>query len=218
MITLEATKRTELGKSVAALYKADKMPAVLYGPKKDSEPVTISLPAFKKILREGNETAVVELSGLGPSMQVLIHEVYRDPVTNEPRHADFYAIEKGAKVQVAVPLTYIGESAAVKAGASLVKVMHELPVESDPSKLPHDIEVDITPLEEIGNQIHVSDIKLPSGVVATVEGEEVVALVQEVVEEVEETPEEPDMDAIEVEQKGKEEDGEGESEEKKDTE
>jgi large subunit ribosomal protein L25 len=140
-------------------------------------------------------------------MQVLIHEVDRDPVTSSPRHADFYAIEKGAKVEVAIPLSFIGESAAVKAGASMVTVMHELEVSADASKLPHEIEVDITALENVGDKIHVSDIKLPSGVTTPVDGEEVIVLVQEVAVETEEDSAAPDMDAIGVEQKGKGEDG-----------
>jgi large subunit ribosomal protein L25 len=141
-------------------------------------------------------------------MQTLIHEVDRDPVTNQPRHADFYALEKGKKVEVAIPLSFIGESAAVKAGASLVKVMHELEIEADASKLPHELEIDISTLAAVGDQIHVKDIKLPSGVTTPIDGEEVVALIQEVEVEEESAPA-PDMASIEVEQKGKgEEEGE----------
>jgi large subunit ribosomal protein L25 len=202
MITLAATPRTITGKSSAKLSKEGQMPAVVYGPKQEAVSIALPLLEFKRILRDEGESTVIDLTGLGKAMQVLIHEIDRDPVTGTPRHADFYAIEKGAKVEVAVPISFIGESAAVKAGANLVKVMHELEIESEAADLPHEIEVDISTLENIGDQIHVSDIKLPKGVVAKVEGEEVVALIQEVEVEPEETPV-LDMDAIEVEQKGK---------------
>ena len=203
MITLAATPRTITGKSSAKLSKEGLMPAVVYGPKQEPVSIALSLLEFKRILRDEGESSVIELSGLGKTMQVLIHDVDRDPVTSVPRHADFYAIEKGAKVEVSVPLAFIGESAAVKAGANLVTVMRELDISADAADLPHEIEVDISVLAEIGDQIHVSDIKLPKGVVAQVEDEEVVALVQEV--EVEEETESagPDMDSIEVEKKGK---------------
>ena len=81
--------------------------------------------------------------------------------------------------------------------------MHELDIESAPADLPHEIEVDISSLANVGDQIHVKDLKLPKGVVAQVEEDEVVALIQEV--EIEPEVEAPalDMDAIEVEQKGK---------------
>ncbi|MGB4076363.1 MAG: 50S ribosomal protein L25 [Minisyncoccia bacterium] len=204
-ITLAVTKREETGKRAKRLLSAGRMPAIVYGPKQESVPVSLSLPEFQKILRDSGESSVLELSGLGESLQVLIHEVDRDPVTNVPRHADLYAIEKGAKVEVAVPLSFIGESPAVKAGASLVKVLHELEIEAAPGDLPHEISVDISSLLEIGAQIHVSQLVLPKGVTAKAEGEQVVALIQEVTVEEEVVVAAPDMAAIEVEKKGKEE-------------
>jgi len=211
-ISLSATKREVTGKASKRLLLEGVVPAVVYGPKQDAVSIGLSAREFEKVLKEAGESTVIELSGLGEPLQVLIHEVDRDPVTNVPRHADFYAIEKGAKVEVAVPLTYVGESEAVKAGANLVKVMHELEIEAAPADLPHDIEVDISILAKVGDQIHVSDLKLPKGVVAKVDAEEVVALIQEVEAEVEEAPTGVDMTAIEVEKKGKDEEAaEGEA-------
>lgn len=208
-ITLTATKRDETGKAAKALGATGVMPAVVYGPKQEAVSISVASRDFEKILRDTGESSVIDLQGLGTPLQVLIHEIDRDPVTNVPRHADFYAIEKGAKVEVAVPLSYVGESPAVKAGASLVKVLHELEIEASPANLPHEIEVDISVLAEVGAQIHVRDLKLPAGVESKVEGDQVVALIQEVVVEVEEPVAAPDMAAIEVEKKGKtEEEGE----------
>jgi large subunit ribosomal protein L25 len=208
VVTLAATKREETGKRVSALFAAGKLPAVVYGPKQEATPITLSAKEFEKVFRDAGESSVIELAGVGASpLQVLIHEVDHDPVTHRPRHADFYAIEKGAKVEVSVPLEFIGESAAVKAGANLVKVLHELAIEAAPADLPHDLTVDISILANVGDQIHVRDIKLPAGVSLQIDADEVVALIQEVQEEVEEAPAAIDMDAIEVEKKGKEEEG-----------
>lgn len=205
--TLTATKRAETGKSASE----GELAAVVYGPKQESIAITLSSREFDKVFRDAGESSVIELSGVtGAPLQVLIHEVDRNPVSYVPRHVDLYAIEKGAKVEVAVPLEFVGESAAVKAGANLVKVMHELEIEAAPADLPHDIQVDISVLANIGDQIHVKDIKLPKGVVAKVDAEEVVALIQEVKEEVEEASAPIDMSAIEVEAKGKEAPAEGE--------
>ncbi len=203
MITLAATPRTITGKSSAKLSKEGLMPAVVYGPKQEALSISLPLLEFKRILRDEGESSVIELSGLGKTMQVLIHDVDRDPVTSVPRHADFYAIEKGAKVEVSVPFSFVGESTAVKAGANLVTVMRELDISADAADLPHEIEVDISVLAEIGDQIHVSDIKLPKGVVTHVDPEEVIVLTQEVAVEEETDSTAPDMDAIEVEKKGK---------------
>src|SRR4051812_20801510 len=119
MIQLTATPRTAVGKTTIKLAKDGLMPAVVYGPKQEPISVSLLISDFARILRDEGEASVVTLEGLGAPMQVLIHEVNRDPVTSIPRHADFYAIEKGAKVEVAVPLSFVGESAAVKGGANL---------------------------------------------------------------------------------------------------
>ena len=71
--------------------------------------------------------------------------------------------------------------------------------------LPHNIEVDISMLAALGDKIHASDLALPSGIKLVTPDEEVVALVQEVIEEKEEVVAPADISTIEVEKKGKEE-------------
>jgi len=212
MLTLAVEKREETGKRSKRLLTNGRMPAVVYGPKQDSTPISVSLSEFVKMLKSAGESSVIELSGLGSAVPVLVHQVDRDPVTDMPRHADFYAIEKGAKVEVAIPLTYVGESPAVKLGANLVKVLHELEISADATNLPHDIEVDISKLVNVGDQIHVSDLPIPAGVEVKTEADQVVALIQEVAIEAEEPIAAPDMSAIEVEKKGKTEEGATEAE------
>lgn len=209
---LAAEKRDVVGKRAKRLLSDDRMPAVVYGPTEASTPITVSASAFAKTLRDAGESSVIELTGLDKPLQVLIHEVYHDPVTSRPLHADLYAIEKGAKVEIAVPLEFVGESPAVKQGANLVKVMHELEIEAAPADLPQEIAVDISALAAIGDQLHVSDLVLPKGVVSKAEPDQVVVLIQEVEEETEEVTAPVDMSAIEVEKKGKDEEAaEGEA-------
>lgn len=208
MSKLNVSARDKVGKSSEALAKEGLMPAVVYGKKHEAASVSLAIADFAKILREEGESVVLDLTGLDKPVQALIQEVDYDPITNQPRHADFLAIEKGAKVEVAVPISFIGESFAVKTGANLVKVLHELTVEAAPADLPHEIEVDIAALNAVGDQIHAKDIALPKGVVLVTDEEEVVALAQEVAVEEETTGEAPDMASIEVEKKGKEEETE----------
>jgi large subunit ribosomal protein L25 len=126
-----------------------------------------------------------------------------DPVSNKVIHIDFYAPEAGKKVHANVPLVFVGESAAVRAGANLVKVLHELEVEALPENLPHSIEVDISKIVTIEDGVTVADLKLPAGVSTKHEADEVVASAVEVKEEVESAP--VDLSKIEVEAKGKKE-------------
>lgn len=212
MQSLVVEKRDIKSASLARLRRAGKIPAVVYGRHQKSTPIVVDARVFDKVLKLAGESSIVALTGVtAESVPTLIHEVDLDPVTHRPRHIDFYAVTKGEKVEVAVELNFIGESPAVKAGANLVKVLHEVEVEADPMNLPQSITVDISALVNIGDQIHAKDLTLPSGVELMIEPEDVVILVQEVVEEkVEETPP-ADLSSIEVEKKGKE-DAEGSGE------
>ncbi|MDP2651929.1 MAG: 50S ribosomal protein L25 [bacterium] len=209
MLTLAVEKRTEGGASTAALRRAGSIPGVVYGAHHTATPIAIPANTFEKIFHEAGEATIVSLTGIGAALPTLIHEVDLDPLTNHPRHVDFYAVTKGEKVEVAIPIVFIGISPAVEAGANLVKVLHEIEVEADPMSLPHNIEIDISILAVINDQIRAKDIKLPTGVALVTEPEEVIALVQEVVEEKEEEVAPADIASIEVEKKGKPEDAEG---------
>ena len=198
------------GGKAPALRRAGTIPGVVYGAHQEATPISVEARAFEKILRKAGEATVVSLTGLGADLPTLIHEVDLDPLTNLPRHVDFYAVTKGEKVEVAIPLSFEGVSPAVEAGANIVKVLHELEVSADPMNLPPNITVDLSVLANIGDRIYAKDLKLPAGVELVVEPEEVIALVQEIVEEkVEEVAPPADLSAIEVEKKGKEEPAEG---------
>lgn len=204
MLTLKVDKRTEI--TAAALRRAGSIPAVVYGAHQVSTPIAVDARAFEKVLREAGEATIVSLSGLGESLPTLIHEVDLDPLTNHPRHVDFYAVTKGEKVEVAIPLAFLGESPAVEAGANLVKVLYEVEVEADPMNLPHTIAVNLSALVKVGDQIHAKDLVLPAGVELVTDPGGVVALAQEVVEVKEEVvAPTADIASIEVEKKGKEE-------------
>jgi large subunit ribosomal protein L25 len=203
MLSLTVEKR-DTGATLSDIRGAGSIPAVVYGAHQVSTPITLESSVFTKILREAGEATIVSLTGLGASLPTLIHEVSRDPITGRVLHVDFYAITKGEKVQVAIPLMFSGSSPAVEAGANLIKVLHEIEIEADPMNLPHDISVDLSTLVTINSQIHAKDLVLPAGVTLVTEPEDVIVLTQEVAEErKEEAP--ADIASIEVEKKGKEE-------------
>ena len=210
-VTLKVEERKERGKQLKNLRKEGKLPAVVYGPEEESTALTIGQVPFEKLFHEAGESTIITLQGVGKDKEVLIHDVYFDPTKGGPIHVDFYAIERGKELTVNVPLEFEGEAPAVKQGGSLTKVLHEVEVTCRPSNLPQHITVDVSVLDDFEKQIHVKDIAVPEGVKIENSPDEVVALVQEVQEEVEEVPESVDMDAIEVEEKGKKEAGEAET-------
>lgn len=205
MLSLGIEKR-DVKAGADNIRKTGMMPAIFYGPKESSTAVSVSLVEFKKVWKKAGESSVIILKDAsGNEHEALIHDIDVHPLTGEPRHADFYVIEKGKKVQVAVPLIFIGVSPAVKdKGGILVKVRRDLEIEAAPRDLPHDINVDISKLVELNDVILVKDLPMPAGVEIKVSSDEVVASVSEAKEEVEEAPSAIDMSAIEVEAKGKE--------------
>lgn len=198
--TLKVNKRE--GKALPG-----EVPAVVYGPKQESVSLSVSQSDLEKVLAEAGESSIVNLTGLGDDIEVLIHDVAFRPIKGGVEHVDFYAIERGKELTTNVPLEFVGEAPALKAGGVLTKALQEVEVTCRPSALPRNIEVDVSVLETFEDSIRVKDLALPEGVKVENESEDTVA----VVVPVEEEPEEPvavDMDAVEVEQKGKDEGGE----------
>ena len=204
MLTLKAEIRNKTDK-LEQIRKAGKVPAVFYGKKEASTAISIPKIDFLKVWKEAGESSVITLETPKGIKESLIQDVDLDPITGIPRHADFYVFEKGHKVEVELPLEFIGISPAVKdLGGMLVKVLHKLKVEAMPKDLPHNIIVDINSLVDFGNQILAKDIAMPRGAELKENPEEVIVLVSAPREEKEEETASIDLSEIEVEKKGKE--------------
>ena len=187
------------------------IPAVYYGSHSPSVSIFVDAKEFSKVLAsEGASSSVILVTADGKET-AMIQDVQIHPVKSHVIHADFFVLEKGQKVHVKTPIEFIGESAAVKAGGVLVKVMQELSVEGDPTMLPHEFTVDLSALVDAKSVIHVSDIILPKGVeLYHIAGTDVVASIS-IAEELGEIAT-VDLTAIEVEKKGKKEEEVAETE------
>ena len=204
MITLSAEKRTN--EKPEALRAMEKIPAVFYGAGTIATSIIVSTKEFTKIWKEAGETTAITLAVGDTKVNVLIHDVQKDPRLDAVTHVDFLVIDMKKEVEVAVPLVFTGVAEAEKAaGGTFVTVLHDLEVRALPADLPHEITVDVTALQTLEDKIIASDVKLPKGVSLVTEGEEVVALVAPFAEEKEEVAP-MDLSAIEVEKKGKKED------------
>ncbi len=211
MLTLQAEGRTVFGKKLKTIRQAGRLPVVVYGPKDKPVSLFVALSDFKKVFATAGESSLITVNFGEESKDVLINDVERHPVTSEPIHADFYVVDKTKTIKIGVPLTFTGISAAVKdLGGTLVKVKHELEVETLPMNIPHNITVDISLLTTLESQILVKDLAVPSGVTVLAQPEEVVASISVAEEEpVEVAP--VDLSSIEVEKKGKKEEEAGEA-------
>lgn len=170
-LTISAEPRERAGKGASrALRREGRVPAVIYGDKKEAIAIHVEARALNKLLGTGhfmNSLVQVELDGV--KTRTLPKDVAFDPVSDRPLHVDFFRLAKGAKVQVDIPVVFINqeESPGLKRGGVMNVVRHELDLMCDADHIPDQIEIDVTGLE-IGDSIHISSITLPKGAESTI--------------------------------------------------
>jgi large subunit ribosomal protein L25 len=165
-LTLSAETRNGAGKGASReLRRQNRVPAVIYGNKQEPELIHVEEKALIKLLMTGHfSNSVVEIE-LGGKKQITIpKDVAFHPVSDRPLHVDFLRIVKGAKVDVEVPVIFVNEGASpgLKRGGVLNIVRHELELICDSDKIPDDIQIDVAGFD-IGDSIHISNVKLPKG-------------------------------------------------------
>lgn len=183
--TLKAEKRIIEGKKVNKLRLQGLLPANVYGKDIKSESLQVNLKDFEKTYLEAGETGIVELiTDEKEPKTTLIRNVQKDPVTGHPLHIDFYNVSLKEKIKVNVPVVQIGESKAVmdKVGA-LLQPLSEIEVEALPTDLPENIEVDVSALSEVDQEIKVKDLKVSAGVEVLTDPEEIVIKVGSLISE-----------------------------------
>lgn len=166
-------------KAAPAVRREAHIPGVLYGHGLKSQSVQVPAKEFTKILGQAGETSLVTLTFNEKEHPVIIREVQYHPLKGTIQHVDFYQVRMDEVIEAEVPITFVGEAAAVKdLSGVLVRNLDELAVEALPKDLPHAIEVNIASLDTFEKVIRLKDIILPEGVKTAVDGETVIALVQ----------------------------------------
>lgn len=166
---LNAQARSDLGKGASRRLRrnAGLIPAVIYGGDKAPASVTLELREVAKLLE--NEAAfshVIALSVDGAKETVLIKALQRHPAKGYVMHADFLRVVADHKLTAHVPLHFLNEETAVgvkQGGGEISHVISEVEVSCLPKDLPEFIEVDLAKVE-VGQIVHLSDLKLPKGV------------------------------------------------------
>jgi len=180
--TLHANKRDIKTSKPAVLRRQGNIPATVYGKKVVSESLSMKLSDFVKVYGEAKETGLVELHIDGSMKPVLIHTVQRDPVKETILHVEFHQVDLKEKVHANIPLVFVGEAPAVlqKIGA-ILNLLSEVEVEALPTDLPEKLDVDISKLSAVDEELKVSDIQIPQAVTLLTDGSVVVAKVGELV-------------------------------------
>ncbi len=206
--TLHAKGREDTGKGASRRLRrlAGEIPAIVYGGKKAAAQISLTHKDVAKALEnEAFYSHIISLDVDGTSEDVIIKDIQRHPAKSVVMHMDFFRVSKTTKLQTRAPLHFINEEecVGVKLGGGLIaRSMTDIEISCLPKDLPEYIEVDMAEVE-LGQTVHLSDIKLPKGVesVALGHGEDhdlPVAAVNKpkAVEEIsDEAPEAPETDS-----------------------
>ena len=169
--TISASERERVGKgSARAVRRAGRVPAVIYGDKKEPLGITLETREITKIVHQpGIFGRLLDIKVGKDSHTVLTRDIQFHPVSDNILHMDFLRVSGSAKVAVAVAVEFINEDdcPGIKIGGVLNVVRYEVELLCPATTIPEKITVDLSGLK-IGDSVHISTIDLPDGVTPTI--------------------------------------------------
>ena len=156
--------------SARAARRAGRIPAIIFGDKKETISIDIEEREYKKIMNQsGIFSRLLDLSVDGKSNLVLTRDIQFHPVSENPLHVDFLRIGKGSNINVSVPVSFVNEelSPGLKTGGVLNTVRFELELMCPADSIPEKIEINLEGLV-VGDSIKISSVNLPDGVSSTI--------------------------------------------------
>lgn len=168
---MTAEPRDRAGKGAArATRRAGRVPAVVYGDKKDPILVSLDPRDVKKSVDSGSFFATIfDLQVDGKTERVIPRDLQVHPINQLPQHVDLLRVAADTKITVEVPCAFINEeeSPGLRRGGVLNVVRYAVEVHCGIDDIPQGFDIDLTGLD-IGDSIHASTLSLPSGVELTI--------------------------------------------------
>lgn len=177
---LPVLERNILGKKVSRFRKEGQIPAELFGRGIKNRHFFVLEKDFLKIYQKAGEHDVITLkTENGEKIPVLISEVSQHHLSGIFLNINFRQVSRGEKIKTKIPIHWQGEAPAVKKGFDVIKVLNEIEIEAEADKIPSYLEVDLTRLEELDQNIKAADIYYPKEVKIVTSPEVVIATVSE---------------------------------------
>ena len=164
--SIAAQKRDRAGKGNARSLRGEgRVPAVIYGEKKDPESISIAINDITKLYNTGRIlSTLLDVDIDGKKHRVIARDVQLHPVRDTILHADFLRLGKGAKIAVEVPVRFLNEETCpgLKSGGVLNVVRYTVELNCPADNIPEDIELDLIEAS-MGDSLHISEVTLPDG-------------------------------------------------------
>ena len=181
-LALKATTRDILGKKTRFLRRQGITPAHLFGHNLKSLALQCNTAELKSIIAQAGTTTLFDLK-IGAEKRprkVLIREIQNDALSQQILHIDFYQIIMTEKIKVEVPIVLVAEAPAMRVkGRLLMQSLTSLSIECSPDKLPPEVKVDLSPLEEVGQAIHVKDLAIDPAIIITSNPDQLIVKISE---------------------------------------
>ncbi len=163
---LLAKLRTQLGKEASRKLRQNGLvPAICYGPRTDSIPLTLESKELMKTIHMGENVLIdlmIQDGKKAAQKVVVVRELQTDPIKDQCIHADLFEVVMDEEISVEVPIVLVGKPEGVKMGGVLEQITREITVECLPADIPQSIDVNVSHLN-IGDTIHIGDIGLEKG-------------------------------------------------------
>jgi large subunit ribosomal protein L25 len=168
-VALTAFPRTSGRRAGAKKLRASgRVPAVIYGRQSKPQSLEIQLKDFENVTHTAaSEIILLDLTIDGEAKAkrlALVQELQHDFLSGKLLHVDLHEVAETEKVTMMIPVEAVGEAAGVRSGGGVLEhILFKIKARALPKDLPEAIKVDVTSLE-IGQAIHLGDIKAPEGV------------------------------------------------------
>ena len=173
ILSIAAQKRDRAGKGNARSLRGEgRVPAVIYGQKKDPESISIAINDISKLYNTGRIlSTLLDVDIDGKKHRVIARDVQLHPVRDTILHADFLRLGKGAKIAVEVPVRFLNEETCpgLKSGGVLNVVRYTVELNCPADNIPEDIELDLIQAS-MGDSLHISEVTLPNGCEPVISG------------------------------------------------
>ena len=171
-LEIQVEARTKQRKRDARrLLRAGKIPAILYGPKMAPVALALDKKEFSRRVAGLQGSHLVRMKSAAAELAekvALVKDMQFHPITDDVIHADFYEVDLSARIQVHVPLHFVGKAVGIVNGGILQPILREIEVECLPLDIPEFFDVDVSALD-IGDSVHIEDLHMPEGVVSMAE-------------------------------------------------
>ena len=182
-VNLKAEKRDDMGSAaVGRLRRGGKIPGVVYGSTQDSYAVQIDAKTIKEILRNSASQQILvnlQIEGAKETNKLaLIQDIQQHSISGDILHVDFNAVKEDTEIHARIPIELTGDPVGIKQGGILDTLLHDIEVHCLPKDLPAILQFDVSELD-IGDSLNIASAEFPEGVSASLDGEVLIAIVNE---------------------------------------